>query len=144
MEHLESILKLVDNELGAVAKNGKFRAKDEIDAVYKLIDVAKDVYCIWDYEDKMEDGGDEMSFAGGSYARNGRMDYSGNSYARGRRNARRDSMGRYSREGRMGGYSMADGKEDYLESLREMMDSAPDEQTRQDIKRMISKMEQTM
>jgi len=143
MENLESILKLVDSELGAVAKNGKFRAKEEIDAVYKLMDIAKDTYCIWEYEDKMDDG-DEMSFAGPSYARSGRMDYSGNSYARGRRNARRDSMGRYSRDGRMGGYSRADGKEEYLEHLRDMMEDAPDEQTRQDIKRMITKMEQTM
>lgn len=143
MEHLEGLLKLVDSEIGAVVKNGKFRAKEEIDAVYKLVDIAKDTYCIWQYEDEM-DGGDDMSYAGGSYARGGRgmsresYNYGG-SYARGRRNARRDSMGRYSREGR---YSMDGGKEEYIESLRDMMETAPDEETRQSIRRMIQKMEQ--
>ena len=75
--------------------------------------------------------------------------YDGNSYARGRgRNARRDSMGRYSRDGsyrggpyRYDGYSR-DGKEEYIENLRNMMDDAPDDQTRQSIQRMIQQMEQ--
>lgn len=55
------------------------------------------------------------------------------SYARGRgRNARRDAMGRYSSEG----YSMA-----LAEDLREMMMDAPDEQTRQDIQRIVTRLE---
>lgn len=69
------------------------------------------------------DGG--MNF-GGSYR--------GNSYARGRRNARRDSMGRYSNEG----YSRA--AEDMVGQLRELMDTAPDEQTRMDIQRMVDRL----
>ena len=60
----------------------------------------------------------------------------GYSYARGRRYARRDSMGRYSRDdgmsyargGRMGGmrggYSRDDGKEYMMEQLEEMMEHA--------------------
>ena len=61
--------------------------------------------------------------------RNGR-----NSYARGRgRNAKRDSMGRYSRN-----YSMDDGM---IEELRELMEDAPDEQTKREFKRFISKIE---
>lgn len=148
MEHLEGILKLVDNELDAINKNGKFRSREEIDSVYKLIDIAKDVYCIWKYE---EDG--EMSEEGSMRSeRSYRGSYNDGSYARGRgRNARRDSMGRYSREGsyrdgRGRGYSREgysrDDKEDYIEDLREMMESAPDEQTKQGIKRMIQQMEQ--
>ena len=59
------------------------------------------------------------------------------SYARGRgRNARRDSMGRYSSEG---GYSMAG--EDMIEELRDLMQDAPDEQTRMEFQRFISKIE---
>ena len=46
---------------------------------------------------------------------------------RGSYRTRRDSMGRYSREG------LAD-------KLRELMDEAPDEKTRMDIQRMIEKM----
>lgn len=166
MENLDKLLEMTDAEFGAIAKNGKFKSREEIDSVYKLMDIAKDIYCVWQYEDDMEGGGeDEMSYArGGSYARgdrrggrrdmrggrsyrgsydgsydDGMMDGVGGSYARGRgRNAKRDSMGRYSREG---GYSRADGKQEYIEHMREMMMDAPDEQTRQSIQRMISEME---
>lgn len=144
MEHLESILKLVDNELEAVSKNGKFRSREEIDSVYKLLDIAKDTYCIWQYEDDMdgESYDDGMSYER-DRSRRGSYD-DGMSYARGRRNAKRDSMGRYSREpyrdGRSyRGYSR-DGKDEYREQLMDMMDTAPDEQTRQSIQRMIDNM----
>lgn len=167
MENLDKLLEMTDAEFGAIAKNGKFKSREEIDSVYKLMDIAKDVYCIWQYEDDMGGGEDEMSFASGqSYARGGRVgnrgggrynrgsydggsydgsyegsydDGMGGSYARGRgRNAKRDSMGRYSREG---GYSRADGKREYIEHMRDMMMDAPDEKTRQGIQRMISEME---
>lgn len=165
MENLDKLLEMTDAEFGAIAKNGKFKSREEIDSVYKLMDIAKDIYCVWQYEDAMESGDDEMSYArGGSYARgdrrggrrdmrgnrsyrgpydgsydDGMMDGMGGSYARGRgRNAKRDSMGRYSREG---GYSRADGKQEYIEHMRDLMMDAPDEQTRQSIQRMISEME---
>ena len=57
------------------------------------------------------------------------------SYARGRgRNARRDRMGRYSSEG----YSR---NEDMTEQIRGMMEEAPDERTRQEFQRFLSKLE---
>ena len=63
------------------------------------------------------------------------------SYARGR-NAKRDSMGRYAREGRgRSSYSRAGGKEEYLENLYDLMDNAPDDKSRQNIQRMIREME---
>ena len=59
----------------------------------------------------------------------------GNSYARGRgRNAKRDSMGRYSRR-----YSMD--RSDMVDELRTMMDTAPDDRTRMELEKMISKIE---
>lgn len=59
------------------------------------------------------------------------------SNARGRgRNARRDSMGRYSRES----YSYDDAKEDMMSELRELMQEAPDEETRKEFKRFMSKL----
>lgn len=157
MKQLDGIMKLVDSELEAINKNGKFRSREEIDSVYKLIDIAKDVNEIWCMEEEA-DMESEASYRGGSYERGGRSyrggsydgSYEGMSYARGRgRNARRDSMGRYSREGSYargggsyrGGYSRDDGKEEYMEHLRDMMESAPDENTRQSIKRMIDNME---
>lgn len=149
MEHLDKIIEMAEAEFGAMAKNGKFKSREEIDSVYKLMDIVKDAYCIWEMEEGEED---EMSYAmsGRSMNRGGSYRYDDSSYARGRgRNARRDSMGRYSREGgsyrggsyRRDGYSRADSKEEYIEHLRDMMADAPDEMTRQEIQRMITKME---
>ena len=146
MKSIEGILKLADNEFNAIVQNGKFRSREEIDSVYKLMDIVKDAHCIWKYEEE-EDGGyseDGRSYRGG-------YDYDdGMSMARGRgRNARRDSMGRYSRDdgydyrgGRSMNYSRGDAKHEYIENLRSMIEDAPDEATRQSIQRMISQMEQ--
>lgn len=150
MEHLDGILKLADAELESIIKNGKFRSREEIDSVGKLIDLVKDIHCIWEYEEEeSEYPEDGMSFARDGRSMNRGMyrgEYDGGSYARGRRgNVRRDSMGRYSRDGssyRYDGYARTGGKEEYIDNLRQMMHEAPDEQTRQSIKRMIDQMEQ--
>ena len=64
------------------------------------------------------------SVSGGSYR--GGIGYGGASYARGRgRNARRDSMGRYS-----GGYSYAESMEDLLDEMREMIPGLSEEKRR--------------
>lgn len=69
---------------------------------------------------------------GGSY----RGSYNDGSYARGRgMYAKRDSMGRYSNMG----YSRDGGS--MVDELRELMQDAPDEQTRQEMQRLIQKME---
>ena len=68
---------------------------------------------------------------GGSYTDGGNH---GGSYARGRMNARRDSMGRYSGER---GYS----RNDLADKMRELMEEAPDDRTRQEIRRLVEKME---
>lgn len=148
MEHLDGLMKLVGNEIEAINRNGKFKSREEIDSVYKLIDIAKDINEIWCMEDDMS-GEDDMSYADGmSYERVGRGrrgSYDdGMSYARGRRNARRDERGRYSRDGYRGGsyergYSR-DGKDEYKEQLRMMMEDAPSEEVRMSIKRMIDNM----
>ena len=157
MEHLEGIVKLAGNELKAIVDNGKFRSREEIDSVYKLMDIVKDAHCIWQYEDEESEYSEEGRSYDGSYARGRGRDYRGGryayesyddgmSYARGRgRNARRDSMGRYSREGSYRGsyergYSR-DGKEEYIENLRSMAEDAPVEATRMSIERMIKQME---
>ena len=66
-------------------------------------------------------------YRGGSYR-------GGNSYARGRMNARRDSMGRYS-----GNYSRDGGM---VDELRELMQDAPNESIKRDIQRLVEKIEQ--
>ena len=144
MEHLDGIKKITSAELEAIIKNGKYRSREEIDSVYKLIDIMKDITCIEDMESEMYDGDYEASYG----------NYDGGSYARDRNRARRDSMGRYSRYGgpremyrgsyddgrSMRTYSRADGRDEYKENLMIAMDNAPDEQTRQSIKRMIDNM----
>lgn len=61
--------------------------------------------------------------------------YGDHSYTDGRSYARRrDSMGRYSR-----GYSMA--TEEMMSELRELMNDAPDDRTRQEFQKFISKIE---
>lgn len=139
MEHFNKLMSLVENEIEAINRNGKFKSREEIDSVYKLVDIAKDIECMNRWEEEM-DG--ESYDDGMSYERGGRpYRYDGGSYARGRRNARRDERGRYSRESYRGGsyergYSR-DGKEEYKEQLIDMMEDAPSEEVRQSIKRMI-------
>ena len=67
--------------------------------------------------------GRSYGFAKRGYSREGRENRNGGSY------------NRYSRENR-GGYSRA---EEWNDHLRMMMDEAPDEQTRMDIKRMMDR-----
>lgn len=79
--------------------------------------------------------GDRGGNRGGTYV-------DGMSYARGDgrgrgRNARRDSMGRYSSEH---GYSRD--PQDMADQLRDLMEDAPDESVRKDIERLLRKVEQ--
>ena len=67
---------------------------------------------------------------GGGYSREG---YSREGYSR----EGREGRNRYSREGRAG-YSRAG---DMTEQLRQMMDEAPDEMTRMEIKKLMDRME---
>ena len=62
--------------------------------------------------------------------------YGGMSNA-GRRNAKRDSMGRYTRDG---GYSYADSMESLLDEMRGMMGGLPEEK-RREVQRFVDKME---
>lgn len=143
MNSIEGILRLADAEFNAIVQNGKFRSREEIDSVYKLMDIVKDAHCIWAYEEEESDYSED----GGSY-RGGRSYGSyddGMSMVRGRgRGANRYADGRYApnsrRGGRSMGYSRGDAHQEYIEELRSMMDNAPDEQTRQNIQRMIESM----
>ena len=121
-----------------------------LDVIDKLAHTIKNLDKIIDKyygEDEYSNGYSRNSYAnrysrnsydeGGSYARSGMG--SGNSYARGRgRNARRDSMGRYASDS---GYSR-DGE--MLSELRSLMEEAPDDKTRQDIQKIVQRMEQNM
>lgn len=127
-------------ELESYGQRGELTASI-LDTVDKLAHAVKNLDKIIEaYE--MEEG-ESYGAYGDSYNRNYNRNYNrGGSYAdesyrRGRgRNARRDSRGRYASEG---GYSRA--SEDMVMQLREMMEDAPDQQTRQEIERLMKKME---
>lgn len=136
---------------------GKLSAGD-LEYIHKLTDTIKNIDKIEMLED---DGGysEESHWMG-----EGKMygtSYGDSSYARGRRNAKRDSMGRYSRDGGYsgeggygsdgsyrgggnsyrGGYSRGDAKEHMVSQLEEMMRSAGSEEERRAIKQCIEKLE---
>lgn len=125
------------------AESGQKLSMAELEYLNKLTETKKNLLKI----EMLEEDSEYSNAMGGSYARGGRgnsyysmddgMDMRGGSYARGRgRNARRDAMGRYSRES---GYSRAG--DDFMMELRELMEDAPDEHKRQKIQRLINEME---
>lgn len=122
--------------------------KDSLELVDKLSHATKNLDKIIEKYEEEEEGGSygynsyENSYRGGG--RGNRNSYNnGGSYARGRgRNARRDSMGRYSSANSYeGGYSRHG---DMVDKLREMMMDSPNEEIRRDYERIISRMESEM
>ena len=55
MEQIEGSVRISAQELQAIIDNGKYRSREEIDSVYKLMDIIKDAHCIWQYEDEESD-----------------------------------------------------------------------------------------
>lgn len=106
---------------------------NSLDHIDKLAHATKNIDKIIEkYEE------DEGNSYGYNYSR-GRSNYNNSSYGRGRsRNAKRDSMGRYSNDS---GYSRHG---DVVEQLREMMMDAPTDEIRRDYERVISRMESNM
>ena len=115
---------------------GKLSAGDA-DYIDKLLHSLKSVKAVIKMEEEadMDDGYSERMYSRGYDRGSYRGGYDGGSYGRGRMNARRDSMGRYSGND---GYSRGS----MVDDLRELMMNAPDEQTRQDMQRLIDKMQQ--
>lgn len=118
MEYIEKIKKMLCKELDEYATKNKLSMAD-IDVIHKLTDTVKNL-------DKIEMLEDESGYseARGGRGRGGRSSYAmgGSSYdddmmyseRRGRgRNAKRDSMGRYSSEG--GSYEGGSSYDDYSE-----------------------------
>ena len=136
MHDLHELKEKLLKELEEYGGNAKF-SKEDVETI-KYMASAIDHIC--NIAEGEEDGysGRYPYWMGGAYADgnmggNGRS-YRGRSYA-GRRNARRDSMGRYSGER---GYSRDGGM---VEELRDLMEEAPDERTKQEFQRFIDKIE---
>lgn len=133
MHKLAELKEKLINELEDYSENGKF-SKEDVESI-KYMASAVDHLCniIEDYSEEysgtyMHEGGNR---SGPDMAR---------SYARGRsRNARRDSMGRYSRDGGSSyGYSMAE--DDFRMELERVMRDAPNEQVKMKLQRLMSEM----
>lgn len=143
MHELMELKEMMCKELEEYGKKGDLTA-GSLEVVDKLAHAIKNLDKIIESYEEEEYSNRGGSYEGGSYqggGNRGGMSYrydDGRSYARGRgRNVRRDSMGRYSRER---GYSRA-GEEMVME-LRELMEDAPDDKTRQEFERFIRKIEQ--
>ena len=129
MHYMHDLKDLLCAELEDYAEKGKKSGKmsmGDLDSIHKLTDTVKNILKIDMLEEESgysEDGHyiGEGRIYGTSYDDDIRRGV-GYSYARGRgRYAKRDSMGRYSRDG---GYSMEDGKVYMMDRLSELMEDA--------------------
>ena len=139
MHYMHDLKDLLCAELEDYAEKGKKSGKmsmGDLESIHKLTDTVKNILKIDMLEEEggySEDGHymGEGRIYGTSYE-SGYSERGGSSYARGRgRYAKRDSMGRYSRDdgmryrgGMRGGYSRDDGKHYMMEQLEEMMEEA--------------------
>lgn len=141
MHYMEDLKDLLCAELEDYAEKGKTSGKmsmGDLDSIHKLTDTVKNILKIDMLEEESgysEDGAymGEGRIYGTSYD-DGMRRGVGYSYARGRgRYAKRDSMGRYSRDdgymrrdgrGMREGYSRDDGKAYMMEQLEDMMEDA--------------------
>ena len=117
-------------------KNSGMTSSD-LDQLDKLTHSLKSVKGTMKMEEEDEEGYSGMYPYMGSYRGSYDRGGMGGSYARGRRNARRDSMGRYSSDG---SYRYSGGN--MIDDLRDLMNDAPDNETRQEMQRLIQKLEQ--
>lgn len=145
MHELYKLKEMLCKELEEYGAKGEMSG-GTLEVVDKLAHALKNLDRI--IETKEMDGGEsEASYRGGSY-RNGGGSYNmgggsyrysrdGGSYARGRgRNARRDSMGRYSNMG----YSREGDTEQYVQQLEDLMQDMPQE-AQQHIQKAIQAMQ---
>ena len=130
MDKLHELKEMLCEELEEYGSKDKLDVGG-LDIVDKLAHAIKNIDKIIEaYNEEGYSG--EYMYANGNRDMGSRRSYRGRSYAR-----RRDSMGRYSREG---GYSMDGGE--IVEEIRGLMNSAPDEYTRKELEKLTRKLEQ--
>ena len=120
MERMHELKKRFEKELEQYMHMGDKITMGELETVHKITDTIKNIDKIMMLEDE------ESGYSQAGEMRGG-TNRGGYSYRR----QRRDSRGRYSRDG---GYSYDDGMEELHELLDEMMETA-DERTKAAIKR---------
>ena len=132
MEYMHELKEKLCDELDEIARKGELGAGD-LEIIHKLTDTIKNL----DKIEMLEDGGYSQA---GDWEADMRGTYGRGSSYRGRK---RDSMGRYSREGRggRGGYSRNDAKEAMMEQMEMLMDQAGSEREREAIRRCMGQLE---
>ena len=156
MHYLEELKEMLCKELEEIANKGELTA-GSLETVHKLTNSIKNIDKIEMYEEYSEDDYSEDGEWMGEGRMYGTSYEGGSSYARGGRgrgrNAKRDSMGRYSsRENRgssyarggrggRGGYSRDDAKEYMMEQLEEMMEQAEKPQEKEALRRCMQAIE---
>ena len=141
MKHLEKLKEALCEELDKFGKSGDITV-NSLEKIHKLTDTIKNI-------DKIMMLEEDVGYSEG-YMVDGMMH--SNSYARGRRYAKRDSMGRYSRDDgysedddyskrRMGrGYSRDDATDHLMRQLGNMMEDA-DPKQRETLKKWMRELE---
>ena len=132
MEYMHELKEKLCDELEEIARKGELGAGD-LEIIHKLTDTIKNL----DKIEMMEDGGYSQA---GDWEADMRGTYGRGSSYRGRK---RDSMGRYSRDGRMmrGGYSRHDAKEAMMDQMEDLMAQAGSEKEREAIRRCMNQLE---
>jgi hypothetical protein len=139
MHYMEDLTDLLCAELEDYAEKGKKSGKmsaGDFQLIDTVLNSVKNIYKIDKYKEEMEGYSEDGHYMGegriyGTSYDDGMHREGGYSYARGRRYAKRDSMGRYSRDdgmryrgGMRGGYSREDGKHYMMEELGRLMEDA--------------------
>ena len=132
MEYMDKLRDKLCDELDEIARKPEMGAGD-LEIIHKLTDTIKNL----DKIEMLEDGGYSQA---GDWEADMRGTYGRGSSYRGRK---RDSMCRYSREGRggRGGYSRHDAKEAMMEQMEMLMDQAGSEREREAIRRCMGQLE---
>ena len=134
MEYMHELKEKLCDELEEIANKGELGAGD-LEIIHKLTDTIKNLDKIGMLEDGYSQAGD-WEIEGRAYNR-------GSSYAR----RKRDSMGRYSRDGRAMRYrddrmySRDEAKDDMMEQMEALMAQAGSEKEREAIRRCMNQLE---
>jgi hypothetical protein len=131
---MHKLRETMTKELEAIERKGQLSMSD-LDKVHKLTDTIKNI----DKIEMLEEDGYSEDYEGGS------------SYRRGR-GRKRDSMGRYSRDGGYyggefygrtdgGRYSRDDGKDHLMKTIREMMDDVKNDREREAYRKALKELE---
>ena len=142
MDYMHDLKDLLCAELKDYAEKGKRSgelSKADVEVIDTVLNSVKNIYKIDKYKEETEGYSEDGHYMGegriyGTSYESGYSERGGSSYARGRgRYAKRDSMGRYSRDdgymrrdgrGMRGGYSRDDAKSYMIEQIEEMMETA--------------------